>query len=151
MIILMTIAAKICLIYNVTQLGHIIQAMLGVILLAMIFNPVIFLIISLLVILCGKYEKLKMFVKAFQQDNNSLNDQIYLKRKSKNLNNKFSHTTVTLSPKNNTKKRKSSFSSASYPSQIRSYSAKNNPASGLPMAGLSSIDVRGNTYGTRRL
>lgn len=34
--------------------------------------------------------------------------------------------------------------------EIKDYPAKNNPASGLPMAGSSSIDVGGNAYGTRR-
>lgn len=33
---------------------------------------------------------------------------------------------------------------------ISDYSARNNPASGLPMAGRSSIDIGGNTFGTRR-
>lgn len=44
-------------------------------------------------------------------------------------------------------KRQSSFSS---PSFSNNYSARTNPASGLPMVGSSSIDSNGNVYGIRR-
>lgn len=150
-IILMTSTAKLCLHYHAIHIAHIIEGILGSILLIMIFNPVLFLIVALLMILCGKYDKLKKFIKNFQNDNNFLNEQNHSRMKLKKLNNRLSYTNIYLNPKNNSRRNKYSSSSAIQSPLVHNYSAKNNPASGLPMAGLSSIDVRGNTYGTRRL
>lgn len=122
--------------------------LLALFLAILLFSPVIFAVVAIIMTLCGKYHVLKMWLKkhGFSSKHtliHQFNDSKFQKENFHEIADFKSHGRIDCFDK----EMSSAFSAPLFDND---FSSRTNPASGLPMIGSSSLDSGGNIFGTRK-